>query len=104
MYALFVEAAQYNCDYLQPCSDRGAVNGNQLLPWVSRCFHLLHLDYHVTAPSDSEKVPQICQRTDFHLSLSVLVFCTHVRDQRDIWELEESRVDLRFVRKHIQPY
>ena len=62
----------------------------------------LELDYQVLAHAGSQEVPQVRQGTHFHLALRILVLRTHVRQERDVGELQEARVDLGLIGKYIQ--
>jgi hypothetical protein len=70
--------------------------------YLSRPTILLQLGNHVFALPGEEIVSNIGQCSDFHLALRIAVLRTHMREQGDVIELEEVRIDLWFVREDVQ--
>lgn len=61
------------------------------------------LGHQVLALAVAQKVSQIGECTDFHVTLGILVLCPHVRKEGVLRELEQTRVDRRFVWEDVEP-
>lgn len=55
------------------------------------------LEYEVFTFALFKVILEILQRPDFHRPLRFLSFSAHVRQQRDVAEFQELRVDMRLV-------
>ena len=74
---------------------------HSILSRSSQFTNALQLGNDIFALPSDEIVPNVCQCSDFHLALRVAVLCTHMREQGDVIELEEARIDLWFIREDV---